>query len=159
MSSGSGTPVPPVEHPIVAADDEGIVADVVDTLVDGVRGYRTAADAVEDPTLADVMQSLADSRHDVTERVVRAASDHGYAISADLDGTAAGGLHRAWIEVEGSVAGDTSIVKSAIAGEKHALEESEEALGAGIAEPIAAAVREAAADIRSAMDRLETYVS
>jgi uncharacterized protein (TIGR02284 family) len=125
------------------ADESAVVNDLVETLVDGVRGYRTAADAVEDEGLAGVLRKLADERHEVARRLVQVAADAGTEVHADLDGTVGGGLHRAWIGLEGAVTGDESIVNSAIRGEEHALEECEEALGTGIGEPVAAAVRSA----------------
>ena len=160
MTTGNGSPIPPAD-PITAATvfDEGAALDgVVETLVDGVRGYRTAASTVADAELAGVLRELANKRRIAVENLVRVAADQGATISAELDGTAAGGVHRAWIEIEGTVAGDGSILKSAKNGEEHALEECEELLRAGIGEPIAGAVREAAADIREAIATLDKHI-
>lgn len=160
--TATGRPNPaPVSAPLAGevTRDESGAADLIETLVNGVRGYRTAADAVENAALATKLRELGERRRSVTEDVIRTATDAGLAIDVDIDGTAPGGLHRAWIQVEGAVAGDGAVVKSAINGEEHALEECEEALGAGMAEPVAAAVRAAAEDIRTALETLRAHTS
>lgn len=157
--TSSGNPAYPAYPTDATASSVDLVTDLVETLVDGVRGYRTAADKVEDPALASTMRDRGDRRYSVTENIVRVAGDAGHAVDVDLDGTATGGLHRAWIEIEGAIAGDEAVVKSAIRGERHALEECEEALGDGVGEPIAGAVRNAAEDIRSAIAALEAFAS
>jgi uncharacterized protein (TIGR02284 family) len=125
----------------ILAPDE-VVGQLVETLVDGVRGYNTAAENVDDDRLATLFRSHAQRRRELIEELARSARID--MIEADFDGTAGGGLHRAWISVEGAVAGDDAVVKSAIRGEKHALDECEDALGESLSEPTVRLVRRAA---------------
>jgi uncharacterized protein (TIGR02284 family) len=122
-----------------------------------VRGYRSTADEVDDASLASELRILADRRRAATEELVRVATDAGFDVDPDFDGTAAGGLHRAWIKLEGTVAGDESLVTQAIAGEQHALENLHEALESGLGEPMAATVRAAAQDVEQALATLRRH--
>ncbi len=149
--------VPAGINPDVMGDDDAkMVADLVETLIDGVRGYRTAADKVEDPQLAAALRSIGSERRNVAERLLAAATDKGLEIEADFDGTTGGGLHRTWIALEGALAGDGAVVGSAIRGEEHALSECNEALGSGLPESIATVVRSATDDIRGALNILRS---
>lgn len=160
MTSGHTAPLPPaVPATETVFDGATVIGDVAETLFDGVRGYLTAADAVDDTGLAAMLRERASHRRLVAERLVQVAGDAGYAIDVDPDGTASGGIHRAWINLEGAVAGDEAIVKSAITGEEHALDECEEALGTGIGEPVDNAIRTAAADVREAIEVLRRHAA
>lgn len=158
-ASGSGSPVPPVYpgHDAGILDTDEVVGNLVSTLVDGVRGYRTAADKVDDERLATLLRSHGERRRELVEELARSARiDMG---EADFEGTAGGGLHRAWIALEGAAAGDGAVVKSAIRGERHALDECEDALAKDLPEPAAQLVRRAARQIADAIDTLESRVA
>lgn len=135
-------------------DTKTVLTDLLETLVDGIRGYLALADKLENLAAAISMRERAESRRAAAEAIVRTAADHGVTTAVDLEGTLTGGLHRAWIALEGVVAGDQALIESAITGEQHALDACDQAL-AGLDEPIAASVRIAADDIRSALSELE----
>jgi uncharacterized protein (TIGR02284 family) len=161
MMSGSETPVPALrlDGDAEIVDSDQVLRDLIETLVDGVRGYRTAADRVDDAELAALMRARAEKRRAVVEDLMRTAGGRDAAEDVDFDGTASGGLHRGWITVQGAIAGDGAVVKSAIAGEEHALEQCEEALREGVTAEAATVVRRAAADIRQAIDSLTRRVA
>ncbi len=161
MMSGSETPVPAIlpDGEAETVDSDQVLRDLIETLVDGVRGYRTAADKVDGAELAALMRARGEKRRAVVEDLMRAAGGRDVADDVDFDGTATGGLHRGWITIQGAIAGDGAVVKSAITGEEHALEQCDEALGAGVSPEAATVVRRAAADIRQAIDSLTRRVA
>lgn len=137
-------------------DADAVLTDLVGTLMDGVRGYETAAEKVDNPAISAVLTARATQRRQVVDDVVRSASDAGaLGVDFDVDGTAPGAVHRAWIAVESAVAGDNAVVKSALNGEDHALDECNDALQAGLPEGVNVAIRAAVADITEAMQALE----
>ncbi len=81
---GKGMEMPP--DPITT-DDCAMVADLVDTLVDGIRGYRTAADQADDEELVAVLRDLGSGGRQVTVRLIQVSADAGITFDADLDGT------------------------------------------------------------------------
>ncbi len=97
----------------VAYDFNASINDVIETLANGVHGYTAAAKQLDDVDTQHTFHELAASRRNVTEQVVRAATDEGLDVDGDVDGTAVGAMHRAWIAVEGTIAGDSSVIESA----------------------------------------------
>ncbi len=157
------TPPYPGQAPHAAAgtefarrDAESVIQDLVSTLMDGVRGYETAADKVDDAATAATMMAHAKQRRDTVGELLRVASDEGL-VPADLevDSTVTGAMHRAWLALEGAVAGDDSVISSAINGEEHALSETNDALTEHLPEDVAKAVRQIAAEIADSIDDLE----
>ncbi len=143
----------------VAYDFNASINDVIETLANGVHGYTAAAKQLDDVDTQHTFHELAASRRNVTEQVVRAATDEGLDVDGDVDGTAVGAMHRAWIAVEGTIAGDSSVVESAITGETHAKEVLEDALEHAFPEPVRAALRNALTDVETSLRRLESTVA
>ena len=131
-----------------------VIDDAIETLVNGVRGYESVAERAESPAVRDLFTRLAGSRKEALDDVVKAAADA--RIDVDVDGTVPGALHRAWIAVEGAVAGDQALVESAQTGESHAAEELDTVLAEELPEQVAEALRKALADVASARQVLES---
>lgn len=157
------TPPYPGQAPHAAAgtefarrDSESAIQDLVSTLMDGVRGYETAAEKVDDAAIAASMTAHARQRRESVGELLRVASDAGLvAPDLDVDSTVAGAMHRAWLAVEGAVAGDDAVISSAVNGEEHALSETNEALTEHLPEDVAKAVRHIADEIADSIDDLQ----
>ncbi|HVG54342.1 MAG TPA: PA2169 family four-helix-bundle protein [Vicinamibacterales bacterium] len=101
---------------------------------DGERGFRHAANHVQDPVLKTLFLEIATQR----ERIVEALRPHAQRLGgdADSDGTTTGALHRGWMSLKDTLVPheDAAIVKEAERGERAALAAFEEAI-AGILPP------------------------
>lgn len=157
------TPANPGRAPHAAAgteftrrDPESAIQDLLSTLMDGVRGYETAADKVDDAAIAATMTAHAKQRRESVGELLRVASDTGVAPpDLDVDSTVTGAMHRAWLALEGAVAGDDSVISSAINGEEHALSETNDVLTEYLPEDVAKAVRRIADEIADSIDDLQ----
>lgn len=132
---------------------ETVLDDAVEALVNGVRGYQSVAERAEDAAVRDTFSQLGQARKQALDEVVKAAA--GARVEVDVNGTAPGALHRAWIAVEGAVAGDQALIESAQTGESHAASELDRVLAEALPEEVAEALRQALADVESARNTLE----
>ena len=114
--------------------ERGTLNHLIELCRDGERGFRHAANHVQDPVLKTLFLELAAQR----ERFVEALRPHAQRLggAADADGTATGALHRGWMSLKDSVGPhqDAAIVKEAERGERAALAAFEEAID-GIVPP------------------------
>lgn len=113
------------------SDDEKVAKDLVETLKDGERGFRTAAEKVRDgdrPQWASTLQRFSEQRAEFRREIVGLGNVYGDDV--DESASAAGALHRAWIGLKDAVTGDDagSILGAAVTGEDHAVSEYEKAL-------------------------------
>jgi uncharacterized protein (TIGR02284 family) len=103
-------------------DTISVLNDLISTCVDGVEGFRSAADAVKDSQAKMFLQSrvrtVATSEAELTEAVRRLGGNpvtHGHAV---------GSVHRGWINLKSAITGknDDSILAEAIRGEEGAVD-------------------------------------
>ena len=153
-------------NPVIATPEaDGLVSGVstlngaIDALQNGVRGYRTAAEEVDDADLAVTFRDLASSRQAVLDDVVRVAALEENAAPTDDSGTMAGAIHRGWMQLKAAVAGDEAIVRSALTGESDATADLSRALESDLAPSVDAALRRALLDVARAKERLERLVA
>lgn len=156
--SGGGSPVLPVfgDNELRTSSEDEVVGELVETLIDDVRGNLTAADRVDDGDLAALLRAHADRRRDRIERLLRTSNLDERDVH--FDGTPAGALRRVWMELEGKVADDEAIVKSVVRGEKHTLGECEDALEENLGKELTQIVQRTAADISKAIEVLEARI-
>ena len=96
---------------------------LIETLIDGVRGFETAGDQVDGDTSARLAE-MARIRREQTERIITIAADSDMdPVTLDDDGTVGATLHRAWMGLRDAVQGDDGVIASAINGEQHARDE------------------------------------
>ena len=109
----------------------GVIEDLVETLEDGYKGFKQAADKLENDGRADVaadFMRFADQRRSFSAELRELAVKAGHTI--EEDGSLGGALHRGWIALKDALTGDnaSAIISAAKTGENHAVTEYEEAL-------------------------------
>lgn len=137
----------------------GVVNSVIETLIDGVRGFEAAADKA-DGDLEQQLVSMGAQRREATEDMIRIAGDENMdPVTLDDQGTASGVLHRSWINIRDAVQGDSGVAAAARHGEQHAREEIAEALDKGLPKPIATVAQRVLGEIEANISILEPLSS
>lgn len=138
---------------------QAVTNTVIETLIDGVRGFATAAEKAQGD-LEEQLTSMGEQRRTTTEDIIRIAADEDMEpVTIDDEGTPTGVLHRSWISIRDAVQGDSGVVNAALTGERHAKEELEEALDKGLPESIATVTRRALGEIEANISNLEALTS
>lgn len=141
------------------AEFEGAVNDVIETLINGVRGFEAAADEAEGQ-LAQELVAMGAQRRATTEDIIRIAADEDMnPVTLDDEGTASGVLHRSWISIRDAVEGDSGVVAAALNGEQHAKDELEEAIDGGLPDPITTVAKRALDEIEANIAKFEAMKS
>jgi uncharacterized protein (TIGR02284 family) len=127
---------------------------LVEICKDGERGFRAAAEYVEEPALKTLFMELAEQR----ARFASALEPHLHRLGGrtDWEGTNAGALHRGWMSLMGHLPGhgDDAIVSEAERGEHFALGAYEEALNGMLPPTVVDLVEEQREALRKAHERL-----
>ena len=91
--------------------------------VDGEEGYTKAAEMVSSKSLLTEFEQAATSRNIQTEAIRNYLSDNGVE-KPEHEGGFAGALHRAWLDVKGTLSNrsDSVAISSCITGDKAAIE-------------------------------------
>jgi len=140
-------------------DFQAVTNSVIETMIDGVRGFEAAAEKAEG-NLQQQLTSMGSERRKTTEDVIRIASDENMdPITLDDQGTPSGVLHRSWISIRDAVQGDSGVAAAALNGERHAKKQFEEALDKGLPKPIATVARRALGEIEENISNLEPLTS
>lgn len=96
--------------------------DVVDTCYDGVEGYETAAEEIEDPSIKTLFLRLSQQRKGFIEEIKNEALKLGI----ELNGSASvkGFFHRTWLAAKSALSSDSKdkIIEEAMDGEKRAVD-------------------------------------
>ncbi len=115
--------------PIKNDDVISTLNDLIANCNDGVKGFRAAADAVGSASMKELLsaraQNVQQARAELQSEVRRLGGD------PDTSGTAAGALHRGWIDLKAAVTGknDNTIIAECVRGEEAAEKRYEDALG------------------------------
>src|SRR3989440_12236846 len=81
-----------------------VLDELIETLRDGQQGFRQAAESVSDPELKSLFRDYSDQRSRFVTALQTEARKLGEK-EPDNDSTAAGGLHRGWMNLKAAVAG------------------------------------------------------
>jgi uncharacterized protein (TIGR02284 family) len=104
--------------------------DLITTALDGVHGYKQAADHVKDPTLKTLFSDYAAQRNSYALELQQLVSTHGGTPTETGSVTAA--FHRGWIGLKDALAGgDAAVVAECVRGEEYAKDQYVKALGGG----------------------------
>ena len=108
--------------------DRDVLHDLVDMCENGARGFAAAAEHLGNPKLKALFEKLSAER----TRFAEALAPHLQRLGGRVDrgGTAAGTLHRSWMELKSLVPGnhDHTLVTEAKRGEQRAIDAYNEAL-------------------------------
>jgi uncharacterized protein (TIGR02284 family) len=130
---------------------------LVEICRDGERGFRAAADHVRDPALKTLFLELAEQRQKFAQDLVPHLNRLGGA--PDWQGTAAGALHRGWMNVKAHVPGhaDHAIVVEAVRGEHAAIGAYEEALDGMLPPTVSGLIEVQRDDIEQSRARISAF--
>lgn len=141
-----------------------VLDDLIETLEDGKKGFRQAAEHLEEER-ADIARQLreyADQRERFSTELREIASSEG--IEVTEDGSIAGTVHRGWISLRDALSANDAhaVLAAAETGEDHAVSEYEDALEEELPSRVreivarqAAAVRDVHDAVRGMRDREE----
>lgn len=131
-----------------------VLEDLIETLEDGKKGFRQAADHLDEerPDIARQMRDFADERERFSAELREVAAAEGIEIVEE--GSVAGALHRGWISIKDALStNDThAVLAAAETGEDHAVEEYEAALKEQLPTQVQEIVARQAAAVRDAHD-------
>ena len=129
---------------------------LIETLKDGEKGFKEAADAVKDPQLKTLFQEYSQQRHRFATELQSQAQTLGE-LEPEKSSSAAGAMHRAWINLKSAVTSgdDKAILSECERGEDSAVREYEEAMQDGLTGQAREIVSRQFTEIKSAHDRVK----
>lgn len=134
-----------------------VLRELMETLIDGHKGFTMAAEALEDDGNSDLareMRQFAEQRQRLATELQESAS--GLVTLSDVDGSTGGDLHRMWMKVKDALTGDDAhaILATAEEGEDHAKETYEDALDEDLPAGLREVVSRQSSEIVKAHDRV-----
>ncbi len=101
---------------------------IIETCVDGMKGYRHAADSAENPEFKTIFNRLAQQRKGFVEDIKTECRTLG--MDYNEEGTIKGYFHRNWLSTKAFFASSTdeSVIESAVKGEEEAIEHYEKSI-------------------------------
>src|SRR5204863_6717444 len=129
---------------------------VIETLKDGQEGFKQAAEGVKDPQLKSLFNEYSQQRSQFAAQLQSHLQSMGEPEPATTS-SAAGALHRAWINLKSAVTrgDDHAILAECERGEDSAVEEFRKALDNGLSAPVQEIVSRQYAEIKQAHDRVK----
>jgi uncharacterized protein (TIGR02284 family) len=141
------------------ADEKEIISTInnlIETLKDGEKGFKEAADAVDDPQLKSLFTEYSEQRARFARELQTQARNVGEA-ELERDGSAAGAMHRGWITSRSAVTSkdQSAILAECERGEDSAVREFETAMRNDLPSPVGDIVSRQYSEIKSAHDRIK----
>jgi uncharacterized protein (TIGR02284 family) len=137
-------------------DQNKIIGDLIETLKDGQEGFKQAAEGVKDPQLKSLFDEYSRQRARFAVEL-RSKVQSPDKRESEMTGSAAGALHRGWINLKSAVTrgDDHAILAECERGEDSAVEEFSKALDNGLSAPVQEIVSRQCAEIKQAHDRVK----
>src|SRR5881227_4154415 len=132
-----------------------IIDNLIETLKDGEEGFKQAAESVKDPQLKSLFSEYSQQRARFAVEL-RSKAQSPDERESKMSGSAAGALHRGWINLKSAVTqgDDHAILAECERGEDSAVEEFRKALDNGLSAPVQEIVSRQYTDIKAAHDRI-----
>jgi uncharacterized protein (TIGR02284 family) len=133
------------------------IDNLIETLRDGQEGFKQAAEGVKAPQLKSLFNEYSSQRLQFVTELQSQASRLSRS-EPEESGSAAGALHRAWINLKSAITSgdDHAILAECERGEDSAVEQYEEAMRDNLPAPLSDIVSRQYSDIKSAHDRIRT---
>jgi uncharacterized protein (TIGR02284 family) len=133
-----------------------IIDNLIETLKDGQQGFKQAAEGVKDPQLKSLFDEYSRQRARFAMELEGEVRSMGS--KPETSGSAAGALHRGWINLKSALTGggDHAILAECERGEDSAVEEYRKALDNGLTTSVQGIVSRQFAQIKQAHDRVKT---
>lgn len=129
---------------------------LIETLKDGEKGFKEAAEGVKDLQLKGLLQQYSQQRNRFAAELQTEAKTLGEPDPEKTSSTA-GALHRAWINIKSAVtSGDEhAILAECERGEDSAVKQYEDALDNGLTSPVRDTVSNQYTEVLAAHDRIK----
>ena len=129
---------------------------LIETLKDGQKGFKEAAEAVKDPQLKSLFDQYSQQRSRFATELQNQAKSLGET-EPEKTGSAAGAMHRAWINLKSATTSgdDHAILAECERGEDSAMNEYKEALENGLTSPLRDIVSRQYREVMAAHDRIK----
>ncbi len=131
-----------------------VLNDLIETLKDGQKGFQEAAEAVKDSQLKSLFIEYSQQRGRFARDLQTQAQSLGN--EPETSSSAAGALHRGWINLKSVVTGgdDHAILAECERGEDSAAEEYKKALDKDLPQPLSELISRQYTDIKAVHDRI-----
>ena len=138
-------------------EQEKIIDNLIETLKDGQEGFKQAAESVKDPQLKSVFDEYSQQRARFVSELRRQAQSLEERESKP-SGSAAGALHRGWINLKSALThgDDHAILAECERGEDSAVEQYKKALDNGLSAPVQQIVSRQYTQVKQAHDRVKS---
>src|SRR6266566_6091104 len=135
-----------------------IIDDLIETLKDGQEGFKQAAESVKDPQLKSLFEEYSRQRARFAIEL-RSQAQSPDERDSKMSGSAAGALHRGWINLKSALTSgdDHAILAECERGEDSAVEEFRKALNNGLSAPVQESVSRQYVQIKEAHDRVNLH--
>jgi len=133
-----------------------IIDDLIETLKDGQEGFKQAANSVKDPQLKSIFSEYSRQRSRFATELQRHVQNLGEP-EPETSGSAAGALHRGWINLKSAVSkgDDYAVLAECERGEDSAVEEYTKAIKDGLSQPVREVVSRQYDEIKKAHDHIK----
>src|SRR6266516_3636231 len=130
---------------------------VIETLKDGQEGFKQAAEGVKDPQLKSLFNDYSQQRTQFARQLQSHIQSMGEP-EPETSSSAAGALHRAWINLKSAVTSgdDHAILAECERGEDSAVEEYKKAMNDDLSPSLRDLVSRQYSEVKSAHDRIRT---
>jgi uncharacterized protein (TIGR02284 family) len=137
-------------------EQDEIIGNLIETLKDGQEGFKQAAEGVKDPQLKAVFDEYSRQRGRFAVEL-RSKAQSADERDSEMSGSAAGALHRGWINLKSALTrgDDHSILAECERGEDSAVEQFRKALNNGLSAPVQEIVSRQYVQIKEAHDRVK----
>jgi uncharacterized protein (TIGR02284 family) len=138
-------------------EQEKIIDNLIETLKDGQEGFKQAAESVKDPQLKSVFDEYSRQRARFVSEL-RSQAQSLEERESKPSGSAAGALHRGWINLKSALTrgDDHAILAECERGEDSAVEQYKEALDNGLSASVQQIVSRQYTQVKQAHDRVKS---
>lgn len=137
-------------------DTISVLNDLIEMCKDGENGFRTASEEVKNPQLKSLFSEYSQQRaqfaRELQTEVARIGGEQ------EKSGSAAGAMHRGWMNVKSAVTGDSdkAIISEAERGEDSARGRYEDALAKGLPPEVRSIVQRQYMRVKECHDRIRS---
>ena len=131
------------------------INNLIETLKDGEKGFKEAADGVRDAELKSLFTEYSAQRHQFASELQNKLRTLGGA-ETETDGSAAGAMHRGWMDVKSAISGkdEHAILAECERGEDSAVENYQRVLKQNLPPNVLPVVKHQFTEIKRSHERI-----
>lgn len=142
--------------------DQEVTSELIKTLKNGEEGFRSAGEKLSDsdrPELGSEFMRYSEQRARFSTELASMAEAYGDDVPERS--TVPGAVHRGWLAVKDALTGSSpeAVLKAAVTGEDHAVEQYEEALTADISTGLRTVLTRQSAEVSTTRDRVKSLAN